>query len=592
MKGDDRKTKSNRTAASVPDGPAREPVLLTVLGKRPRAARYHLEGREVESTLAPLALYDLLTQPDRPNRVVALCTPEAQRDSWPSLKTELDGRCRTELVQVCGGETPEKINAFVAQATKAVGDNTDIIVDVTHGFRHFSFLTYMAVLYVSTLRNVQVRGAYYGLLRENGSSPFLNLRSFLELPRWLYALRALNDTGSTQPMASILRSDSRNPSAKKIANDLTQTSDAYFSGLPLELGRQAGIVRELHRKPLRRLISDDYRLPLGDELANRIDDFLSPLALPVGCEGWKRGVSLTECELKRQARHVDDLLKRGHVATALGLMSEWTVSWALWVQGQANEWLDYRGTRHGVANLLNAIEVVGRDKVFRERLSEEQRELGTYWRRLRKLRNGYAHHGMRPEALVGDPVKKDLDHVQRYWNETLHDCPSIRLSLVEQPGKRILVSPIGSRPGVLFSALQVCRNDGDGREPGLCLVICSHETAGQIAEAADRAEYQGTVERLCLNDPYGGRSEIGQLKKAVRPNFVGAGDVVVNITGGTTLMSFVAEAIADAARDLACPVRRFGLIDRRPAAEQERDPWQAGEPFWLDGMEDDDADGD
>ncbi len=590
---DNRNAGDGRAVVGAPDEPAGEHVLLTVLGREPRPARYRLEGREAEADLAPLALYGLLAPSDRPDRIAALCTPEAERDSWPLLQTKLGDRCRTELVRVWGGGAPEEVNTFMAQAAGAVGENAEITVDVTHGFRHFSFLTFLVALYVSALRGMRVRGAYYGLLRESEPSPFLDLRGLLELPRWLHALQALHDTGSARPMADLLCGVSPEQSAKKIAKDLTRMSDAYLSGLPLELGRQAGLVCE-RRKPLRKLISDDCRLPLGNELAERIDRSLAPFVLePAAGNGWKGKLSLTECELKRQARHIDDLLERGHVATALGLMSEWTVSWALWAQGPVNEWLDYRGARRGAANLLDATEVVGGDKTLGEHLNDSQRQLGDYWGKLRNLRNGYAHHGMRRQDIVDDPeIGKNLRHVRQYWAETLRSCPSIPLFFGEQSGRRILVSPIGLRPGVLFSALQACRSGGDAREPDLCLVICSQETAGRIAEATDSAGYSGAMERLCLDDPYGDRAEIERLAEAARPHFVGAGQVVVNVTGGTTLMGLAAEAVADAARKLACPVRRFGLIDRRPAGEQERDPWQAGEPFWLDGGKDDYADGD
>ena len=55
--------------------PAREHVLLTVLGLAPRPARYVLGDREAEARLAPVALLDLLPPADRPGRVVAFCTP-------------------------------------------------------------------------------------------------------------------------------------------------------------------------------------------------------------------------------------------------------------------------------------------------------------------------------------------------------------------------------------------------------------------------------------------------------------------------------------------------------------------------------------
>lgn len=57
-------------------------------------------------------------------------------------------------------------------------------------------------------------------------------------------------------------------------------------------------------------------------------------------------------------------------------------------------------------------------------------------------------------------------------------------------------------------------------------------------------------------------------------------------------MGLAAEALASTARRLARPVRRFGLIDRRPPDQQMDDPYQTGEPFWLDELGDGDADED
>ena len=153
---------------------------------------------------------------------------------------------------------------------------------------------------------------------------------------------------------------------------------------------------------------------------------------------------------------------------------------------------------------------------------------------------------------------------------------------------RVLVSPIGKRPGVLFSAVRACRaNRGDN--PALCLVICSRETEGLIEEALKKAGFEGDFEALAMEDAFGGgQDEIRQIAVDARRHFIGAGEVLVNVTGGTTLMGLAAERLANEARSLACPVvRRFGLIDRRPPREQENDPYQAGEPFWLDEGDED-----
>ena len=562
-------------------------VLLTVLGKEPKLARYSLGGREAEAQLAPVALLDLLPEDEHPGRVVAVCTPEAKRESWPLLERSLSGRCLAERIDVAGGETREDIDAYLAKVADAVSGNVDLTVDVTHGFRHFSFLTYIAVLYLSALRGIGVRGAWYGLLDRERPSPFLDLRPLLSLPDWIHALRVLRETGSAMPMAELLRDGPRSP----FTRDLENLSEAYLSGLPVELGRQAHVVRE-KRKALKKALTRDHRLPLSRELLDLVDRTLAGFALndPPSGNGWKGQVRLSEGELERQARIIDDLLDRRNRAAALGLMNEWTVSWVALRRGWEGKWLDFDPVRRRAAGILGAMEAVGKDKCLRNRLTEDQCALGEFWGKLRQLRNAYHHHGMRPQPLAGEKTtQRTFDDICGYWRETLCRRPQFSLSLGESHGGGILISPIGNRPGVLYSALHACR-EGGGKPPGLCLAICSRESEEGITEAAGKAGYTGAVERLRFADPHGGLREIEPLTKTARGLLIGAEEVFVNVTGGTTLMGLAADAMASAARDLACPaMRRFGLVDRRPPAEQDAQPYRIGEPFWLDRGEAGDA---
>ena len=368
-----------------------------------------------------------------------------------------------------------------------------------------------------------------------------------------------------------------------------------MSGLPLELGRHAAEFAQQSIKPLKRLLQNDHALPLGGELADKIAEFFKPLALgsQASGSGWKQRVALSREELERQAAVIDNLLRHGSVTAALGLMNEWTVSWVVWVRaGRNSEWLDYRNVRRGAASLLGAMRAIGNDPELCCLLTDEQRSLGAFWGELCDLRNGYHHHGMRPQVLVGDAqTEKELQDVREYWTTTLRSCPeNFGFSLGDTSGGRVLISPIGMRPGVLYSALHACGGVNGNSGLSRCLVICSPETRGKINEAVAYAGFRGRVEPLVVEDAFGGGS--GEIKSVVargRKHLIGAAAVLVNITGGTTLMGLAAEALANAGRELACPVRRFGLIDRRPPKEQEDNPYQAGEPFWLDAGEDKDA---
>lgn len=573
----------------------RPKVLLTVLGLNPRPACYTFEATDavpVEAPLAPAALFDLMPEEEQPDLLLAVCTEAAARDSWPLLERELSVRCELKCIEVANGETRENIAAFLEKVlekvTAAVPKNADLTVDVTHGFRHFSFLTYGAVLYLSALGSVRVRGAYYGLLSDDSVVRFLDLRPLLILPDWIHALRVLNETGSAEPMAELLP-DAQNYSGLK--RNLSRLSEAYLSGLPVEFGMQSDRVL-VGLKQLKRVLRSELELPLSEELTNRLGSTVERFAFktPVGVRSYKGKIALSERELVRQARLIDDLLERGNLAVALGLMNEWTMSWVLLRKGWSADWLDYK-VRRKATGLLGALRaVVEHHPDLRSRLSSEQESLGEFWRCLSSMRNAFHHHGMRRQDLVGDHnAETAVVRIREYWRETLCDVPDFPLSLGGSSGGRILVSPIGKRPGVLFSALHACREAGG--MPDTLLVICSSGSEAGIAEAAGKAGYVGELERLRFEDPYGGLEEIKRLKKAARHWLFGAEDVLVNVTGGTTLIGLAAEELATTARDLACPtVRRFGLVDRRPPVEQDAKPYMIGEPFWLDYEQAENAD--
>ena len=572
-----------------------EHLLLTVLGTNPSFTCYTLEDREIGARLAPIALLDLLPKGDRPNGVLALCTAEAEQDSLPLLEAALDARCPIRRVAVPAGNAQQDVELFLGEVVGAVGDGVELTVDVTHGLRHFSFLTYIAVLYLAALRGVRIRGAYYGMLNPSGPSPFLDLRPLLELPRWIYALEVLRDTGSALPMARNLLDGPDGQPARDNARDLGHLSEAYLSAFPLELGWQARNFLDHRAKPLRRLLRNDHRLPLVEKLIERLEKNLEPLALTesISGEGWKRSVRLSKDELIRQAGLVDDLLGRESYATALRMMREWLVSWAIYQRAPDGDWLN-REVRQQAERLLHALQAICGDAELCGALTEEQQDLGRFWGALAEVRNAYAHHGMRSDDLVrGEKIVATRNRVVSSWREWLRSCPALTLSLAGSPGGRVLISPVGLRPGVLFSAVQAVRETGRGGDPSLCLVICSRETETMIAGALGQAGFAGACKPLVLKDVHGGgRAEIERAVKAGRRFVVGADEVLVNVTGGTTLMGLVAEAMAAEARFLACPVRRFGLIDRRPPDQQDADPYQTGEPFWLDPAEEEDADRD
>lgn len=142
--------------------------------------------------------------------------------------------------------------------------------------------------------------------------------------------------------------------------------------------------------------------------------------------------------------------------------------------------------------------------------------------------------------------------------------------------QRLLVTPLGLSPGVVFSSVHLTR-------PTTLLVITSAAGQRQLDAALERAGAQPRRIVRTMADPHTGfREADGLLDAEVRVALQAADEVLVNITGGTTAMQYVVQRIAEASRELGVPTRVFALVDRRPAAVQQADPYVLGEIVWLD----------
>src|SRR5690606_12830864 len=117
---------------------------------------------------------------------------------------------------------------------------------------------------------------------------------------------------------------------------------------------------------------------------------------------------------------------------------------------------------------------------WNEPLDPSQAVIARTWR-VTTLRNHYAHHGLdqRVDHSAEDEIRRQLDEIVATWHETWRSVPELSLDLPPLPGSRVLVSPVGTRPGVLYSALRAV----DPRQVMRCLVICSDNTKSLAEEA-------------------------------------------------------------------------------------------------------------
>ena len=580
-------------------------ILLTSLGMRAIKTEYEWNGKKATADLTPLALVQLLEETQLPNRVIAVVTQSAKLETWQPFRA---GICQTlkfnpEIVEIPDGSNRDEIRQILESVAKSVPEGADLTLDITQGFRHFPFIFYALVLYLTSLRGVKIRGAYYGMvegLPQNVPKPIIDLQPLLELPEWFHAVRMFRDLGTTKPMADLLRplanrldkekanlfTKGKRSEAQKLLKQATSVRHsvdwleryafAYESALPLELEKASrGLIDSIKKLPT---IDSTELPPLVEELTDAIIAAADKSAFKkdLGDGEWKRNVSLDKDELARQASMIDLYLERGQLSLAAGLMREWVVSWAIWKSGKIEEregWLNnnVRGRYEGI---LGAIGASARNTGLLLTITCEQKEFRDCWNQLTDLRNTLHHHAMRTEAREENP--KSLETVQAFWDrlkeEGLKDKDGINLPPL---GGSLLISPQGMRPGVLFSALKVA-------QPDTCLVICSATSAGTISDAAEHAGFNGHVEQIELGDPLGGFDEINAVAGRAHGYLLYADEVIANMTGGTTLMGIIVQRLVEDAQKLDRPVKRFALIDRRTTHEQDSDPFVQGDSHWLD----------
>ena len=572
-------------------------ILLTSLGMNAIPTDYQWNGKTVNAPLTPLALVQLLDKSQQPSRVVAMVTKKAETATWPDFKTGINNTLgfKPQSVSIPDGRNSDEIRAILETVAQKIPKGAELTLDVTQGFRHFPFIFYALVLYLTSLCGVKIRGAYYGMIETPANrKPIIDLQPLLELPEWFHAVRMFRDQGTTLPMAQLLKplanklgkkatrlfksgnnkgGGLERAQAKKVESAvdyLEKYAFAYESALPLELGKAGHLLSDaICKLPT---ISPADLPPLIGELTNAIASVSDEVAFvnPSAKKGqWKTNVILDKDELARQAGMIDLYLERGQLPLAAGLMREWVVSWAILKSGNPKEigkWLD-REVRSRYEDRLGMLGSLAKHPSFKS-LTKDLQDFVIFWNQLtNELRNILHHHGMREQALEKSPPS--LTKVQNFWDKLK------RGGIASPLGGRLLLSPQGTRPGVLFSALKVA-------QPDTCLVICSGTSVSSISDAAKHAGFGNHIEQIELNDPHGGFDEIDTAVAKARPHLLNADKIVANMTGGTTLMGLVIQRLVEEAQKLDRPVRRFALIDRRPPYAQNSNPYVVGDDHWLD----------
>lgn len=137
-------------------------ILLTSLGTLAKETEYEWGCKKITAELTPLALVKLLDSEQLPNRVVAIITQGAKNKTWEIFQKGIRDTLKfaPESVDIPDGRNSDEISEILESIATQNPEGADLTLDVTQGFRHFPFIFYALVLYLTSLRDVKIRGAY------------------------------------------------------------------------------------------------------------------------------------------------------------------------------------------------------------------------------------------------------------------------------------------------------------------------------------------------------------------------------------------------------------------------------------------------
>lgn len=226
----------------------------------------------------------------------------------------------------------------------------EVMLDVTHGFRHLPMLALVAARYLQHVRGVQVQEVYYGAAEmtdlATGQTPVLRLGAMLTMLDWVEGLAVYEKSGHYGVFAPLLQRDGMEERRASMLADA-----AYFerNNNPVQakqnLSGAHAHVRE-HQGPMGRLFRDtltehidwfrsgsraDWELALADRYLER-QDYLR--AIVYLCEGYisriaqEQGFDVNSHEGRDEAFKLADkdknvwLLKHLRNAMAHGVRSQ------------------------------------------------------------------------------------------------------------------------------------------------------------------------------------------------------------------------------------------------------------------------------
>jgi len=180
--------------------------LLTFLGagKAYETAYIFPDGREHTASFCGVAIARMYPEME----TTVFVTQKAREMHWDAFRQAIeDYTTDVVAVDIPDGRTEVELWQIFQTVVDTVQEGERLIFDVTHGFRSLPFLSFLAVAYLRTVKQVEIEHVFYGNFEARDTSvipnraPIIDMTRFTELLDWMIAADRFMRFGDSSDLA-------------------------------------------------------------------------------------------------------------------------------------------------------------------------------------------------------------------------------------------------------------------------------------------------------------------------------------------------------------------------------------------------------
>jgi CRISPR-associated Csx2 family protein len=232
--------------------------------------------------------------------------------------TKLNLKCTFKNLPISDGESQHKIWDVFETIFNKLENNDSLYFDITHGFRSLPMLNMVLINYAKVLKNINVKGIYYGNFDSKKTvgdfiyAPIWDLTSFAELQDWSNASSLFLKTGDSSSLADLISKIGLD----SLSNSLLRYSKSINTTRFQEIIK--GKIADEVSSEISRLSSEQTSIPVLTPIFEKITEHFD---------------AYKEDNVQNGLIAIDWCIQHGLIHQAYALMSEYLISYVCHIIG-------------------------------------------------------------------------------------------------------------------------------------------------------------------------------------------------------------------------------------------------------------------